>query len=176
MNYGLTAARNAPGKDHIQWSQDGKILYFDGRPLEIVRWKSFVYQCIEKLEDIVIRLMFITVLPDVDLYSVQDNPNNHIIGHYFALGSDDATTEARRRMLNRIVSLNMLVEWQSLDGSWNLEKTVEYERLVDEFLSVLIILINMTCGVAGRGVEMLSVRYCNARESDRNIFVEDGQV
>ena len=120
MNYGLTAARNAPGKDHIQWSQDGKILYFDGRPLEIVRWKSFVYQCIEKLEDIVIRLMFITVLPDVDLYSVQDNPNNHIIGHYFALGSDDATTEARRRMLNRIVSLNMLVEWQSLDGSWNL--------------------------------------------------------
>ena len=176
LNYGLAAARNAPGNDNIRWSQDGRTLYFDGRPLEIARWKSFVHDCIDKMEHLLASLMFISALPDVDLNSVRDNPNNHLIGHYFALEKEDAMTDARRRMLDRMQKTKGLSQWKHADGSWNKGKVVEYKRSVHEFLAVLVILMNVTCGVAGRGTEMLSMRYCNARGSDRNVFVEDGQI
>jgi len=176
MNYGFAAAKNAPGNDHVRWSKDGQTLYFDGRPLKIARWKSFVHNCVDKMEGLLARLMFISSVPDVDLNSVSDNPNNHNIGHYFALDKEDAITDARRRMLVRLQETNRLSQWRHADGSWNQGKIVEYERTVDEFLSLLVILTNVTCGVAGRGTEMLSMRYCNSRESDRNVFVEDGQI
>jgi len=176
MNYGFAAARNAPGNDNVRWSQDGRTLYFEGRPLEMARWKSFVHDCVDKLESFLARLMFISTVPDVDLNSVRDNPNNHNVGHYFAMENEDAATDGRRRMLERLQKSNGFSQWQCLDGSWRQEMILEYEREVEEFLSVLIILINMTCGVAGRGTEMLSIRYCNTRDVDRNIFMEDGQV
>jgi hypothetical protein len=176
MNYGFAAAKNTPGKDNVRWSQDERTLYFDGRPLEIARWKSFIHDCIDKMECFLARLLFISSLPDVDLNTVQDNPNDDHIGHYFVLDKEDAMTDARRRMLDCLQRRNELSQWQYRDGSWNCGKVVEYERMVDEFLSVLAILTNVTCGVAGRGTEMLSIRYCNTRELDRNVFVEDGQI
>jgi hypothetical protein len=108
LNYGLAAARNAPGNDNIRWSQDGRTLYFDGRPLEIARWKSFVHDGVDEMEHLLAPLMFISALPDVDLNSVHDNPNNHEVGHYFALDNDNAITDARRGMLARLQKTNGL--------------------------------------------------------------------
>jgi len=36
--------------------------------------------------------------------------------------------------------------------------------------------VNLTCGVTGRGTEILSVRWKNSPASNRGILVEDGQV
>lgn len=51
-----------------------------------------------------------------------------------------------------------------------------YRTKQQEFLNLLAVLVIMTCGLTGRGTEMLSVRYKNKNGADRNLFISEGQV
>src|SRR5438552_18949340 len=44
------------------------------------------------------------------------------------------------------------------------------------FRELLAILMMITLGLSGRGIEMTSLRYINTMEGDRSIYVEDGQL
>ena len=52
----------------------------------------------------------------------------------------------------------------------------DYESAVERFLEYLLILIHMTGGQPGLETEITTLRYANAMQSIRNIFVKEGQV
>jgi hypothetical protein len=53
-------------------------------------------------------------------------------------------------------------------------KTFQYNDR--RFRELLMLLITWTCGQAGRGTEMLSIRYKNVPTAQRNIYLMDGQI
>jgi Orsellinic acid/F9775 biosynthesis cluster protein D len=52
LNYGMAAAKNSGGRDRVRWSADRKVLYFDGRMLELQAWKQFILDLMEDAEKI----------------------------------------------------------------------------------------------------------------------------
>jgi len=52
----------------------------------------------------------------------------------------------------------------------------DYESAVKTFLKYLLILIHIMGGQPGRAIEITTLRYANAMQSMRNIFVKDGQL
>lgn len=175
MNYGMNIAKSMPGKDHIYIPPDKQILYYDGQPLRIAMWIVCVHKLIEELERLTCLLMHISELPLIDLYFI-DNPRMTDIGEYFGIKQEGGKRGARDRMLRKLEAKGELHIWINDDGTYNIEAILTYERLVDEWLQVCSVVIVFTCGMAGRGYEMLSIRYCNARISKRNIRVRDGQM
>jgi hypothetical protein len=183
MNYGLKAAKDAPGPDHIRWSSDSRIMYFDGKGLHVDQWIQMIETLTDELESSLRVLQFLppdSVIPDVDLYDVYDNPNNHDVDHYFALNDTDGVKDARRRMLQNLRAAGHLHKWIQVDTdgikSYSQHARSEYEKKVARFLELMWLLLNFTCGVTGRGTEVLGLRYKNTMASDRNVFIEDGQL
>jgi hypothetical protein len=41
LNYGIAAAKNSTTRSRVRWSADNKILYFDGRALNLTEWKRY---------------------------------------------------------------------------------------------------------------------------------------
>ena len=50
-----------------------------------------------------------------------------------------------------------------------------YEVWDTQFLRYLFLLIVITCGLSGRGPEMMSLKYMNTISGDRNFILMDGQ-
>jgi hypothetical protein len=69
-----------------------------------------------------------------------------------------------------------MVEIKDGEIKFKAEGILEYFKSGSEFLELLLLAINWTCGQAGRGTEMLSILYKNKMSADRNIYLLDGQV
>ena len=52
----------------------------------------------------------------------------------------------------------------------------QYNVTMVEFLELMLLCINWTCGQTGRCIEMLSLLYRNKMSANRNILIEDGYV
>jgi hypothetical protein len=95
------------GKDvktrtRVRWSADEKRMYFDGRGLDIRRWKKFVRDLVDMAEEMLSkRLLFESNIPMVDL-NITDNPDKSNTGHYFLLDENNAFTKRREGMLRRL--------------------------------------------------------------------------
>ena len=63
-----------------------------------------------------------------------------------------------------------------MDGTFEPDGVARYKKSIIEFLELLLLAINWTCGQTGWGTEMLCLLYRNKMSADRNIFVQDGQI
>jgi hypothetical protein len=59
---------------------------------------------------------------------------------------------------------------------WISKGVRDYESAAKRFLEYLLILTHITGGQPGRGTEIMTLRYANAMQSMRNVFVKEGQV
>ena len=59
---------------------------------------------------------------------------------------------------------------------WIASGIADCESAVERFLEYLLILIHITGGQPGRGTGITMLRYANAMQSMRNIFIKEGQV
>jgi hypothetical protein len=151
-------------------------MYFDGRALEIKRWKKFVQDLVEDAEELLNdKLLFQSgrYIDAINLHEYVDNPNLSDAGHYFALDKEDALNEGRRRVMG---NLRKSKKWDKMvvvegDGiSFDAAGVDEYESEVNKFLEYVLLLMNMTCGQSGRGTEMKGLVYKNMMEGNRNIL------
>jgi len=177
----MVAAKDTTTRSRIRWSADSNTLYFDGRALKLSDWRRFVKEVLEFAEELLCKeLLFRSTIEmkEVDM-SVIDDPSNHEAGHYFALDEKDAWSVARHTLLS---SLRETDKWTSMidtegDGLSFLKGGVdEYESQDNKFRELLSILMMISCGLSGRGTEMTSLRYMNAMDGDRGIYVEGGQM
>ena len=173
-NYGMAASRFTPGKIQVTLSHDKKRLLIEGKPLDVDNWKYCVRKIVEELERLTKQILMMDDLPHVDFYSIHDRPNHSTSGYY--LGKD-GEKNARARMLKRIQGKQELGEWVTgEDVQYRESKVLSYERDISEWLHVCSLAILFTCGLSGRGPEMLSMRYKNHQACLRNLSIEDGQM
>ena len=178
LNYGYMIGKDVKTRTRVRWSADEKRMYFDGRGLDIRRWKKFVRDLVDMAEEMLRkRLLFESNIPMVDL-NITDNPDKSNTGHYFLLDENDAFTKRREGMLRR---LQQSGKWEDMienkgDELQFLRSGIDEYRMWDEkFRELLCVLCILTCGKSGRGTEMTSLLYMNTMQSDRNILLEDGQ-
>jgi hypothetical protein len=178
LNYGLVVSKSSLGTDHISFSHDNQVLYYDGTPLYLNKWTECLYKELTELERLTRQLLHISELPTVDFYSVIDHHSMTDKDHYFGTELPGGSQRARERMIAQLEMNKEIDRWLDQGGHEEFckETVLQYERLVEEWLRVASVVIVKTCGLAGRGFEMLSIRYCNHVSSLRNILVYDGQV
>ena len=86
--------------------------------------------------------------------------------------------EAQLRMMK---ALQQSPRWRSMmehsrdDLQFNPADVENYEIWDARFRRHLFILIAITCGLSGRGPEMMSLKYMNTVIGDRNFVLMDGQ-
>ena len=188
LNYGLTAAKDGVGNNWIRIDADEEWLYFKGEKLSIAKLKDFQRIMLRKAEDVLGRSLLFRkngTVPDIDPYQfVHEDFSNLDSGYYFA------DVIAGWRDLNRTVILNNLEAnaswWDKLvdesastieDGMiWRLEGIKAYEKMCNEFLRYMAVVMNMQGGETGRGEEMMSMTYKNTTDRERNLKIESGQV
>ena len=179
LNYGMAAAKDAGGRDRVRWSHDKRRLYFDDRVLEIWRWKKFVQNLLNETEELLnTRLLFREGkhIPPIDLYKYTDDPNLSHAGHYFARNE---VKQGRKRVMQNLRKSDKWTEMMEVHGdgiSLNAAGVDEYEAQDRKFREKLLVLINVTCGLSGRGTETSSLLYMNMTNGLRNILIEDGQI
>jgi hypothetical protein len=59
---------------------------------------------------------------------------------------------------------------------WRAQAVRQYVRRIDRFLELLCLAVHIVGGQPARGPELLSVRWRNGVQQDRNLYVIDGQV
>ena len=141
---------------------------------------SFVLELMDDAEKMLAKQLLFRqdeTLPAIDLHSWQDNPKNRQTGHYFAKETE-TMKEAQLRMMN---ALRQSPRWRSMmehsgdDLQFNPADVENYEIWDDHFRRHLFILSAITCGLSGRGPEMMSLKYMNTVIGDRNFVLMDGQ-
>ena len=182
LNYGMQASKNFTTRSRIRWSADNKLLYWDGDKLIMAEWKELVLKLLAEVENMcAVELLFQPngQLPQVDLYALKDNPNRKEAGYYFATERPELLDDGRRYMmhnLKRSEKRNDMFQIENEKLKFLKGGVDNYEKWVRKFKKYLCVLMMLTCGQTGRGSELTSLLYMNTMNSDRNIYIEDGQV
>jgi hypothetical protein len=181
LNYGMKSSKNGQSRSRMSWSPDGKYLLFDGRRLSMNAWKKFVGELLEEAERMLSkRLLFQRdgTLPSVDLHSWNDNQCNSQPGYYFALEDMDAEKRAQDRMmkaLKRSSRWHHLLDQSPDDLRFNPQGVKDYLQHDVQFRKLLLLIITITCGLSGRGQEMMSMKYMNTSMMPRHFVLLHGQ-
>jgi len=179
LNYGMATAKDAGGRDRVRWSADGRRMYFDDRVLEIWRWKKFIQNLLDEAEELLnTKLLFREgkYIPLIDLHKYTDDPNLADAGYYFAV---DEVKQGRKRVMQNLQKSDKWGDMIEIHGdgiTFDMTKVNEYEAHDRKFREKLLVLVNTTCGLSGRGTETSSILYMNTMNGLRNILVEDGQI
>jgi len=182
LNYGVEASKNSTTRSRIRWSAEGEDLYWDGDRLNMVEWKEFVVRLVGTVEHMCATdLLFRPdgTLPLIDLYSLKDNPNRKESGYYFALQEPTMLDDGRRYILHNLQHHErraMMIEVDDSGLRFLKAGVDEYESRLIKFKKLLLILMMVTCGQTGRGSELTSLLFMNTMNSERSIYVEDGQI
>jgi hypothetical protein len=165
LNYGYVIGKNSKTRSSIRWSADEKHLYFQGRRLEIAKWKEFVHSMLNSAEDLMSKeLLFRTDdrILKVDLNNIVEDSCREDAEYYFPFEIADFSKNGRRTMIKNLQKTEMWNRFVKIEN----EKMVfqenavkEYERKITEFLELICCLCILTCGQSGRGTEITSYLY-----------------
>jgi hypothetical protein len=161
-------------------SADYKMLFFDGRQLSFNHLISFVDELLDSAEAILATKLLFDVDKSIPEFNLQviDDPSNHNAGHYFLFDEPDGTRNGCQRMMDRLQHSDYWAKMTQVNGDclkFHQSAVDEYMKDDTIFRELLALLVMFTCGISGRGTEMTSLRYMNAMDGDRMIYVEDGQ-
>jgi len=182
LNYGMQVSKDFITRSRIRWSANNKLLFWDGDKLIMEEWKEFVLKLLAEAENMcAVELLFQQDgrLPQVDLYSLRDNPNRKEAGYYFAIEQPELLDDGRRYVLHnlkRSERRNNMFQVENEKFKFLKGGVDRYEHWVRKFKKILCVLMILTCGQTGRGSEMTSLLYMNTMNCDRSIYIEDGQV
>ena len=182
LNYGMEASRNSVTRSRIRWSADDENLFWDGERLNMIEWKAFILRLIDTTEDMCAKELLFRpdgTLPQVNLYSLKDNPNRKEAGHYFAMQQPMILDNGRRYVLHQLKRHNKRAEmFQVAESGLKFFKAgVDYyETMLKKFKIFLLLIMMLTCGQTGRGTELTSLLFMNTINSERSVYIEDGQI
>ena len=182
LQYGMQVGLAAGGRDRVLWSEGGETMYFDGRPLRVEGFRQFIHSIIEAAERVMCEsLLFGDTerMAMVEPPKLRDDVNVPNVKHSFVSVEENGLSGGQERMLRLLKSS---YAWKKMlrkdtDGlHWIASGMGNYASAAEMFLEYLLILIHVTGGQPRRGTEITTLRYANAMQSMRNIFIKEGQV
>jgi hypothetical protein len=182
LNYGLGASKDAKGGDKLRFSDDLSYCFYDGQGFEISKWLSMIEDIHRRAESILSRRLLFRDSDKIELinpYMYIDSESNFNHDDYFATTIPDYEDAARRIIMNELMNSEkwdrmMIIE----DGKLVFLATGmdEYTRADTEFRELILLAINWTDALTGRGTEMLSLLFKNKMCAGRNVIILDGQI
>jgi len=182
LQYGMHIGSATSGRDWVLWSDKGETMYVDGRPLRVEGFRHFIHSTIEEAERVVCeRLLFGDTerLATMDLSMLRDNINVPDVKHSFVSMEQNGLSGGQERMLQLLKSSptwKKMLKKEVDRLQWIASGIADYESSVERFLEYLLILIHITGSQQGCGTEITTLRYANAIQSMRNIFIKEAQV
>ena len=192
-SYGFKIRYTTTADGCIQWIGD-TILYQQIR-FDMSQVRSMIHGLVEEARDVLFsKLMKVDMdaerqvdpqqVPPIHWDSIVDNPSESRVGWSFL---DDERNKfdvdgqwwLYERMFKEQQLRKQFID-ESIGGSSGKVKTEEieaYERQVERFQELLLILMHMCGGQSARAPELLGIRWKNTEQGGvRNIFIEDGLV
>jgi hypothetical protein len=120
--------------------------------------------------------LFENLPPASDLWKLRDDVNVPNVKHSFISVEENGLSGGRESMMKL---LRRSARWKKMlrkEKEGLASGIRDYESAVGKFLEYLLILIHITGGQPGCGTEITTLRYANATQSMRNVFVKEGRV
>jgi superfamily II DNA helicase RecQ len=178
LAYGKHIAMNEGNVGIVSWSQNRKILYYKGFPIEIALFRSMVHDVIARATDVLWQeLMWVHQKAErfeVPLSQIHDDVSFTRRGWSYMTRSEHGLAQGARWMQERLVQLKGQKQLR-VEGVWKPRACRRYLRKCDKFLELLLFCIHTTWGQPARGTEILSTRFQNGILQDRNVFVIDAR-
>lgn len=118
--------------------------------------------------------------PHIDLASIQDDHSDDTRGYSFLTDARNQwTVDGKTWLRDRMMADAALRSRWTRDSPqpFKTEAVEEYGRWVEEFRTLLLVLVHMTSGMPARSTELVGIRFENTIQGGvRNIFVQDGMV
>jgi len=126
--------------------------------------------------------------PNIDWESMVDNPTESRVGWSFL---DDERTKfavdgqwwlyerifKEQKLREQFIEESASREGASRSPKFKKDAAEAYQRHIDRFRELLLILMHICAGQPGRAPEILGIRWKNTEQGGiRNIFIEDGLV
>jgi len=182
LNYGMGASKDAMGGDKLRFSDDQSYCFYDGHGFEVSKWKEMIKDIHRRAESILSRrLLFHDTdkIEPINPYTFIDSESNFNNDDYFATTIPDYRNAARRTVMDALMKSEkwdrmMMIE----DGKlvFLAAGVDEYTKHDMEFRELILLAINWTGGLTGRGTEMLSLLFKNKMSAGRNLIILDGQI
>jgi len=180
LNYGMGASKDATGGDKLRFSDDGYCFY-DGQGFEVSKWKEMVKDIHRRAESILSRQLLFRdsdKIEPINPYIYVDSESNFNNDDYFATTIPDHKNAARRTVMDALMKSE---KWDQMmmieDGQlvFLAAGVDEYTKYDTEFRELILLAINWTDGLTGRGTEILSLLFKNKMAAGRNLIVLNGQ-
>jgi hypothetical protein len=181
LNYGMGASKDATGGDKLRFSDDGYCFY-DGQGFEVSKWKEMIKDIHRRAECILSRRLLFRDsdrIEPINPYMYIDSESNLNNDDYFATTIPDYKDAARRTIMDALMKSEKWDEMTAIEDGQLVFLAAgvdEYTKHDTEFRELILLGINWTDALTGRGTEMLSLLFKNKMSAGRNVIVQNGQI
>jgi hypothetical protein len=181
LNYGMGSSKDATGGDKIRFEDNGYCFY-DGYGFEVSKWKEMVKDIHRRAECILSRRLLFRdsdTIEAINPYMYIDSESNFNNDDYFATTIPDYEDAARRTIMNALMKSEKWDEMMTVENGQLVFLAAgvdEYTKNDTEFRELIVLAINWTGGLTGRGMEILSLLFKNKMAAGRNLIVWNGQL
>ncbi|KAL5371657.1 hypothetical protein DPSP01_014102 [Paraphaeosphaeria sporulosa] len=180
LAYGKHIAFAEGNSGNAYWSKDKTTFYLHGQPIRLNLFRSMAQDMVTEVEQMLWEeLLWVTEAADrfsVKLKQLVDDVTFTRRGEFFGKHRSNGLADKLEWMLNQVERSEEGKKLQTVQGSWDAHQVRRYLRLVEQFLTLLMVCVHVTSGQPGRGSEITSMRFRNGLLQDRNLFVVDGDV
>jgi hypothetical protein len=167
----------------VQWSADNETMYYHGKPLAIEKLRGFVSELIDSAEEVLYKELLFQAdrsgVQDMDLNSIVDDMNESQAGYSFMSERKNKLGGGRARVMARLRASSAWKDMAKVETEgirFKPEAVAKYKRKVEQLMEQLLILVHVTGGQPARGTEITILRYLNAQQNMRNVYIQDGRV
>ena len=164
-------------KDILAWSADEQTVTYLGKvTISMMEIRSKVHSAVCSANEVLFKMVGYPSLPKIPWDDIADDPMNNKSGFSFLNDVRNQHWMCKEFYFGKIYETKR--SWWDSEGSLDTGKNgpFMFERLIDEFRSLLVSLIHISAGAPARGPELVSITFENPTECVRNIFVERGCV
>ncbi|KAH7119368.1 hypothetical protein B0J13DRAFT_403719, partial [Dactylonectria estremocensis] len=180
LSYGHILRRSQGPAIHFHWSDDGKILSWDGiHQLSMENFRGLARTALEAAIVRCKRLMYEWDPDEIDLRHIRDRISTTTQGYSFVMDPANGLESLHLDLFMRacISPIDGLLKTHSKhESTWDFTSAQSYLVAHDDLLRTLMVLMNLDGGQSARISELLTLEHCNSLSQPRGICVWGAKV
>lgn len=172
LAFGRSIARKEGRRTNISWSCRKDTLTLYDCDIHLPTFQQMVHSAVRRCRDLQQEALLGWTPSMPDLYSIRDSLVQNQPGWSFLRDPSNGLQNSFRHLQRRAFSAKKL----AAGNRWSLPQCQAYLSSIEGLKKQLLVCLHFTGGLPGRGTEITTIRWCNTRQSLRNIFVHNGRL
>jgi Orsellinic acid/F9775 biosynthesis cluster protein D len=172
-SYGRALAKSEGPSFHVNWSDDGQEILWDGQWLSMLQFRKIGHNALESATATCNQLMY-DWKPACHLDNIKDILSESAEGYSFVSEPKNGLSKAYVELLQRACSAT--TDGLMAGNAWNAKAVERYLTMHEDMLQQIALLVYLTAGQAPRGSELFSVEHRNGPSTLRGVCVHDGKM